>query len=211
MSPTHHRDYFDLEDAALILPPIDSDDLQQEMAILRFQGKRPKRDLVYRRLQSQSGDVWLFNEDTFSNEATLESPWIGTEIREPSPAELLSNWSRDQHPRIQRLIVEFLNDPDDEHLSRTLRVLRRMGIVPRTPRSLMTQKIAESSGSLITLLYQRIKESPQTIDSLYALTRSVHKAKRPEAACRQALRRLMRQNLIQLNLDGITYQMVKGG
>lgn len=192
------------EDLELLTPQVEGADLKQEMAILTWLGRKPRKDLVYRRLHAAGGTYLLFgDEEALGTEGAVQPmPWsIEPEPRVPTPAEILTDWAADKHPSVQRLIESFVEDPREDDLPQIIRTLRRRNLLAAKPSPGKSGGSPLAVGSLIQTLYTAIQQDPKTIEELYTLTRQVHSAKRPEAACRQALRRLLSQNLIQKTLD----------
>lgn len=198
----------------LLLRVADLDDVKQEARIIKWQkGITPNRKLIQKRLSSQ------FTHLLFSDESDLPHSsrilWENEEDKpEEEPATRLRRWADEQPEPIPSLIREFLEHPEEqgESLPKIIRILRRKGLIAQPPvfrKSTARPQpvVGQLSGTLIHLLYEAIQQQPRTMEELYQLTSQVHQAKRPEAACRQAIRRLMRQNLIQKRLDG-RYQVI---
>lgn len=213
------------EENRLILTAPETADIEQEAQILKWlkKGKvTPNRKLIQRRLASRDGSYLLYASETdlpVNSRLMWDHPDSISESHMQDVRDRLRFWSESQPKAIQVLIREFLDQesPDqEESFPHVIRILRRRGLLAKP--SISTRHLSEHqpinqskshSGrlTLIQLIYQAIQQSPQTIEELYRLTSTIHSARRPEAACRQALRRLMRQNLIQKTLEN-TYQVI---
>lgn len=209
----------------LILSGTTQADVDQEAAILIWEksrsGKiiRPNRALIAHRLASQNGFHWLFGDES-DLPLNTQVLWRGREFELDEPEsdptrDRLIQWAMTQPENVRNVILEFLAYPPNQQvdeLPRILRLLRRRGLAAGAAVQTGPSKPTKPnfSGTLIAVLYSAIQQSPQTMEQLYQITNQVHSAKRPEAACRQAVRRLMRQNLIQKTLDGYYQTLTLG-
>jgi len=184
------------------MPVVSSEDVDQEVALLQLQG-HPKvsRSIVYRRLQGQSREylVGLLrgedDEALSSNYRQVEPP------PDPlPPTEVLHKlfrWTFQQPEELQQAVFDFL----DGHLTfeEVVAKLRELGfsfpsLAPTTQ---------PKAASLAEVL---LRSAPLSHEDALQIARNLHPSKRPEAAARQALRRLVRNgSLTKLQSEGTTY------
>jgi len=170
----------------LQIPIICEDDVRQEAELLRLQGKNPSARLIRMRLEGQ-----MTNEQVFSGDLGAEaSPvFLPSPVASHATISALVQWACDQGDAIQEQILTFLDDPSEESLGQTLRALG------------YSEERTHERPTLSSALRRALHAAPCSKDDLYALARSVHQSKRPEAAVRQFLR----SNQIPVNPDGLYY------
>lgn len=166
------------------LPRVQSEDIEQEAALLILQGKTPSRTLIYKRLSR--GDA-IFDE--IPQGSTLL--FSDNPVPDENVTRQLVEWALEQEERTQQLIFDFLDDPSDEALPGLLSQLDKQGV------QLYSREIKREK-SLTQVILDEITKAPRTIEELYELGRQVHVSRRPEAAVRQVLRRLTEQRILSL-------------
>ena len=176
----------------LTLPPVFPDDVDQEIWILRNQGKNPRRDLVRKRLESRVVEG-LFSD--IPSGISLELPWIDYRPVSLESIEVLVEWSLSQVKEVQQVIWNFLEDPDDQ-LEKTLQQLQELGIVLQAPRS----------KPQVTIKALILKALPATFDELVELVLMVSpNTRRPEATVRQFIRRHQKSGLVKVVNEVVYY------
>jgi len=178
------------EDQELIESHIFDDDVNQELEVLKLMGiARPNKRLVALKLQAQQNEL-LFAELTSEGSLVL----LGTQ---PEPntraiSELLHFALA--HPLIASIIYDFLEDPET-NFDATLRELKRFGIIKSITRAYRTKS---SGGSVAQLIIRLLTNSgPQSRDQIIEAVTPSHISKRPAAAIRTTLRRLIASQVIQ--------------
>lgn len=162
------------------LPLPDREDVEQEMALQRLLGKEPKRpprSVVYGREMSYG----LITPDGVPPLDTGSS--VNMEA-----LETLMEWLQTQSDQIQVAVLAFLADPENTRRWKT--VARLINIV-EIPQPSPEEK--RRSQSLVGLI---LRVLPANIDDLYQMARQQHPSRRPEAAVRQILRRLTREQKV---------------
>lgn len=177
----YHHPYQLDEPAYIIQPPdYDEEDLQQEAALLRLEGIKPSMTLLRKKAK-------IYTEYLFSGDVPLATPLF----RSPTPPldviEALILWASQQDPEVNRLIINFLDDPGEEVLNQTLKELSRRGLLAKSTMPTTCEM------SLSKLIFEFL-ETPREIEEIYEFVRSIgHVSKRPEAAVRQILRRFVQK------------------
>lgn len=188
-------------ESELLWSDIEKEDVEQEYAILawKFRGtdKVPSRKLIYWRMKSKA------REYLYWDEVPVGSSYINPVDEELTPSveviEALVAWASKQELRIRDKVLEFLDNPSDSDLHHLLTLLRQAGLLaadfspqgePKAPRSIGSRK-----GTLVQLVLKAL-ELPTTKADLYNMARQLVHSRRPEAALRQTLRRLLEEKLI---------------
>lgn len=172
-------------------PTVDEDDVEQEAALLRLMGKTPSKALIRKKLQ-------VYGAALFSGELPFASAMPGTSVGDYSsyPSEevvqVLGDWARTQPKGLAMAVMSFIEDPSEEQLQDILRLIRK------TPEAKQYRQ-AQGNNSFSAMLKNFILtgKGSRSIEELYEYARTVHSAKRPEATVRQALRRLIREGIIE--------------
>lgn len=95
--------------------------------------------------------------------------------------ERIIEWSMEQSALVRLAVVEYLEEPGDEHLEAVLDLIDVQAPVAGTKRK---------EASLTSLIVHAL---PATIEELYVLARRQHRSHRPEAAVRQTIRNLRKK------------------
>jgi hypothetical protein len=182
-------------DTTFIYPTVLREDLDQEIELLKLEGvKNPKRSLIYKRM--------LHKEQIFDEipEGVIVQTLIDpTPESDPEVIERLVEFALDQEIELQTVILDFLDNPSEQSLQETLQKMSLLGFelfeLPEIPKpKTLTQIISET-----------LSKGALTLDELYGLARSLHPSKRPEAAVRTVLRKLLAQGVIYY--DGSHYKI----
>jgi len=95
----------------------------------------------------------------------------------------LIEWASQQADLVRLAVVEYLEEPDDEHLEAVLDLVDEKA--PTSER--------KKEASLASLIERAL---PATMEELYVLGRRQHRSNRPEAAVRQTIRSLTRRGRV---------------
>lgn len=180
---------------------IDPEDLEQEVRLYELtHHRKASRRLIALRMQSQCPEI------LFSGEIThLASPLSHSQTPD-YVTQALIEWGLKQELILQDAIFDFLENPEDEYAT-TLALLQQHGVSPTPLHQILTP---ESSGSFISALRGYLKRHSDqcfTKDQLIEWTRTIHRAKRPEASLRTALRRLIENKEVivhnNLSIQGV--------
>lgn len=171
----------------LDLPAVETDDIEQEMALLRLQGKNPRKDFVAKRLAH--GEA-IFDEVPMN--ATLM--WNEDPLPDPNVTEALIDWAFTQSEAVADATFDFLDDPTTEGLNELLVFLGQEKVQ-------VFEMELPRERSLTQLITDHL---PTTLEDLNGLARSLYPSARPEAAVRQVLRRLNRTGQITITNEYIT-------
>lgn len=175
----------------LDLPPVLRDDVDQEVALLKLQGKTPRRSFIARRMSHQPA---IFGDDVPVGATPL---WAGEPLPDPAVTDQLIDWAFTQSEAIASATFDFLEYPTDEGLEELLVVLQGEGF------ELFTMK-APKERSLTQTVLSLLRSGPLPVEELYRVIRETYSSARPEAAVRQVLRRLSRAGTITLEADIVT-------
>lgn len=171
---------------------VDSDDIDQEIALLELQGIKVNRRIVRMRMMQRT-------EALFQGEPGLIVQAIDTR---PMPSDetvdQLIAWAIQQSAAVSRLVLDFLAEPDEDRLEEVVQFLRAAGLAQGSTKA--------PRGNLTETMMHYIAEKPRSKEDLYAYARTMHNTKRPEATVRQFLRRAVRINQLVANTDG-TYSI----
>lgn len=175
-----------------IVPPISPQDIDQEVELLKLEGvENPKRSLIYKRMMHSE---LSFDEipDFISVQPILDTtPEVDFQV-----TERLIEWALDQEDEIQTLIFNFLDEPTERSLKKTMKKLSQRGVE-------LHEVTSHRGVSLTDIIRHEIISAPCTIDYLYQVARNLHPSRRPEAAVRTILRKLI--SLEEVVIDGTRY------
>jgi hypothetical protein len=166
---------------------LDPEDVKQEAALLRLQGKNPKLSLLRKRMDHQEG---TFDEVPFGASSLWEDPGY-----DQSVTDRLVEWALSQSLDIADRIFEFLEAPSDEDLPPLFKYLVRSGITLYQPKS--------STQSSAQILLSALRVRPHDPDELVQIIRSLYPSKRPEALVRQFLRRYQKSGILRVVEDKV--------
>lgn len=192
--------YAPQEDYELLEAQVLDEDIDQEVELLRLLGvAHPNKRLVALKLQAQQNEL-LFSDLSQEGSVSL----IGTEP-EPSPRAIteLLHLARAQ-PLLASAIYAFLEDPE-EKFEETLKVLKHFGFIKSLTQVRKQQK--QSGGSVAQMILRLLEaEGVQSKDQIMEAVAPHHMAKRPAAAIRTSLRRLLETNKIR-KIGGDSYAL----
>ncbi len=185
------------EELYLVSPPILKDDVDQEMELLRLEGKVPNRSIILKKMLRY--DALLYD---FSNPAidSCDVLWPGNSESQANleAIEILVDWALTQSDQISKLIFDFLSD--DITIDDVMKELKDHRIV----RSTKTSEYQPRT-TLTEVILNHLDEHEMSIYSLYDLGRNfLHNSRRPEAAVRQILRRLIQREVVKKEYIGGT-------
>lgn len=185
--------YEEADQILLLTPVVTKEDLDQEMELLRLQGKNPSRSIVYKKL-SRYESLLFDSIGTPDIPGAEPIPWEG----EPTPTlEIMTqliSWAIQQSIQIQNVVLSFLEGRSDE--SETVEKLISLGIISRQNKRLLRSG-GEFTLSLTDIILKKLEESVQVnIKDLYRSAREFTVSKRPEAAVRQIMRRFIRLGIV---------------
>lgn len=192
-------DQFDLDDL-LILPYVDEDDVNQEVELLKLMGiEKPNKSIIRARL-AKAREL-LYSEKLPRSARVLEYGLDDTSNLSLSQIEQLTEWALEQEDETAcEMVLGFLDNPSEAALATILKYLVNHNLISRSNKKLASKKTTEQpkSVSLGSLILKTLSCEHQTpIEQLYELGRSVLHSNRPEAAVRQALRRLLSSRQIK--------------
>lgn len=168
----------------LDLPPVEADDIDQEAALLRLQGKKPKRSFIAKRLAHR--------EAIFGEVPMGATPlWDQDPIPDPKVTETLIDWAFTQSEAVAAATFDFLDYPTDEGLEELLVFLGNEGIQ-------VFELSVPKERSLTQMVLDTLQAHPTSIDELNRLARQFYPSARPEAAVRQVIRRLSRSGRLSI-------------
>lgn len=172
------------QEQPILRPLVEDDDINQEAELLKLFGKKPNKTIIYRRLQGAQTLTY-----DFTSEIEAEEPDWPSHLPDPQIIEDLANWSLQQSSAIQNRMWAFLEDPTDEKVDQILEELVELSLITKA----MLPPTKEVS--LETLILNELKHNDRSIEELYEFRSFIH-SNRPEAAIRQAVRRLTRKGKI---------------
>ena len=181
-------------DNELTFGEIDPRDLDQESELLKLLGKQAHRGLLLRKAERESNHL-LFGDEV----PDLAEPmgWTQSPIPDLEQLQEIVDWAINQGEEIAQRVFTFLDDPDPASLKALLAHLKEQGVLTEektpsenTPNSLAAL-VLRSAGS------QKGDKVGVTKEELYQLARDMHIARRPEAAIRQLLRRLLKEGKLK--------------
>jgi hypothetical protein len=178
-----------MEQSHVDLIRVSKEDIDQEVALLKLEGKtNVSRSIIYRRLSRAES---IFDEVPVG--ATLL--WQDQPITDPHVTETLVDWAMHQTSSIAEVIFDFLESPTEDQVDAVLEKLHSLGAV------LEASKPAPKEIPLTQIVLEALSIRPHYKEELYALARSIQPSQRPEAAIRQMLRRLKRQGVVNVEGD----------
>lgn len=166
---------------------LDPDDVNQEAALLRLQGKNPRLSLLRKRMSHEED---TFDEVPFGSAPLWEDPGY-----DQSVTDQLVEWALSQSLDIADRIFEFLEQPSDEDLPPLFKYLVRSGITLHQPKS--------SAQSSAQILLSALRVRPHDPGELAQIIRSLYPSKRPEALVRQFLRRYQKSGILRVEEDKV--------
>lgn len=174
------------ERTTFIIPQVDQEDVLQEGQILKLLGKTPNHSIIRKRMGST---LPVFD---FSTELPLSAEPIPWRDYNPDPEVilLLADWALDQSADIQNRIFDFLESPSSREADQLIEELIRRGLAEETP------KEKRKELPLRELILKELKRrTSMTLDEILELSYLII-SKRPAAALRTALRRLINSDLV---------------
>lgn len=177
----------------LVTPVVTKEDIDQEMELLRLQGKNPSRAVVYRKFSRFEG--LLFDSIGTPDIPGAEPvPWAGDPIPSLEVMTQLVGWALEQSIQIQQAVLSFLEGRSNE--KETLDQLISLGVISRSNRRYM-KATRDFSYTMTDVILKKFEENGEVdIYDLYQSAREFLSSKRPEAAVRQIVRRLIRLGVI---------------
>jgi len=184
----------------LILPNPKKDDIDQEIALLKLQGvPNPSRSIVSKRL---ANDDRAYLVDDFTNLPSV-LPLFGSDNFTGERMEAITNlleWAAKQADYIETAIHDFLEDPSEASLRIIMGILEdaQLLMISAFDKHKKPKKL-----TLTELIRRSLRSGSCSIEQLYILGReNSPQSKRPEAAVRQALRRMERLGEVNQNKWG---------
>lgn len=180
-----------LDDLPIVqMSPVLREDVNQEAELLKLQGITPNRRILALRMQQR--------ELTFSGplEDARPIPQLGPSQPTEDVLEALVDWTLEQISEVQAQMFEFLENPDDL-FDETISLLRGFELITgsqKPPKELAFADILRSN-------------LPATRQELYRMGRELlPTTRRPEATVRQWIRRMLRDDSIDVTDDVITWK-----
>lgn len=161
------------------------DDLKQEAALLRLQGKTPNMGLLKKRM---AHEMDTFDEMPMGASLIFDEPEYDFSV-----TEQLVSWALDQSLEIADHVFEFLEDPSDEDLPPLLNFLKKAGV--------QIHQVKKQTQSSAQVLINALKVRPHDPGELVQIIQSINPSKRPEALVRQFIRRYQRSGQIEVIED----------
>ena len=169
------------------------DDIHQTGELLKLQGKTPNHSLIRTKLSNEG----LLTYD-FLEELPPQAEPICWADHNPDPEIVfqLANWALQQSAEIREKILDFLDYPTDQQADQIIEFLSDQGLLPEPSPPLHREQ------SLADIIYHELETRKQmTIEQIYELEYVIC-SKRPRAAIRQALRRLLDKESIKRDPHG---------
>lgn len=182
-----------------IIPSVSKSDVDQQMALLVLEGIiNPSRSVVIRQLKYQDR---AFLTD-FDGHEEITQLWHEPNHSEAQlqAIEQIVRWASKQSDQVRIEVFKFLDDPSFKNLQETLDQLYNLGIIKK--KSSRNPNRSNHQSSLTDMILHSL-EFPQPLEELMELGRMNSTSRRPEAAVRQALRRLKRKGTIIETSPGI--------
>lgn len=151
------------------LPGVSKEDIQQDMMLARYTGKRTSM----KRLQEEKAIGYGVHPipDAIPIWSIVPRP-------DYRMIELLAEFMVQQEEGIKSQLLAYLEEPDEGRLKEVVRILG--GTLEHRP-------------APITLTQLILKSLPATLDDLYQLADKTHLSKKPKAAVRQNIRNLLKR------------------
>jgi hypothetical protein len=191
----------DTDFPTISIPGIDPQDIEQEAELLRLEGKTPNKSIIKKRLQGDNPDLTY----DFTEELNGSKPNWRTYNPDPDAIKQLAKWALRQSDEIRDEIFEFIDNPTDKRVDEIIKKLIDLSILSEAAleehRSTLRHK-----GSIADMLLRELSATgPRTEEELYSLEATIQ-SKRPRAAIRQTLRRLVKTEKVKLEND--TYRII---
>jgi hypothetical protein len=177
---------------------LDDQDVKQELELLKLLGiPRPNRRLVILKMISSAPELHFGEGIEFSNQE-ISDPWA---IPSPNPDAIETLLAiSEEIPALADDIFTFLSDPTDDNFSLCLRTARKIGLVrDDRGKGVALQNRPVSLGDMIVAMLER--SGPASRLDIIETLAPAHIAKRPAAAIRTSLRRLVGQGHVLYQHD----------
>jgi len=169
-------------------------DRDQEIELLKLLGVQfPNKRLVKLRMLSRYPDLHFGDVDRLESAAGLQDPF-GLPEPNPEAVRRLTELA-DEYDELAEPIYDFLYDPSDENFKICLRAAKRLGLIK-------TSRLPDPpvKRTLIVMVVEYLrKHGPTPRETLITEVGFYHSSRRPAAAVRTTLRRLLSLEMIQLN------------
>lgn len=172
------------DDTELLVPPIYQEDLQQEAALLKLMGKEPSMAILLKK--HQTFQEYLFDQPA---ENAIPLSW-GRVIPPEETLEQLILWAMDQSEKVQQLVFQLLEHPNEKTLKFVMKKLTLEGVILHE-----AEPVKELSFTQMVL--NLLEKDPRSLEDLYEFARNTITSRRPEAAVRQIIRRLIKENQLE--------------
>lgn len=176
------------EEVILIRPAVEKEDIDQEIELLKLEGKVPSRAVLYKKFSRYEGVLF---DSIGSPDLSGQPPWASAQYSSLETINRIVDWSLVQSDMVQSLVLEFLDS--EIEVDEVITILVKEGVItkpkkyPKLPTITLTDEILA--------LFSERREIH--IYDLYEMAREFNSSsKRPEAAVRQIIRRLVRSGVI---------------
>ncbi len=186
------KSYHDSPERGLFPTTIDIDDIEQEVALAQFLKPDIKISKYIIKKKLEHAEKLLYFSE-FPSQSTSTTPW---QIVTPNfkAIDQIINWALEQSSDIQKLIWDFLDNPEEE-LDDTLRILTDNSLVVKNQKPLKEK---------ISLSQLMLKNLPATKEELIELIQILSpETTRPAATVRQFTRRYMKAQKIIVSDQGV--------
>jgi len=173
-----------METSNLDLTPVDPQDVEQEAELLRLQGINPHKGIIWKRLAHKEAIY-----DEIPSGASLL--WSDEPYPDPLVTEELVKWAMGQSEAISEVIFNFLESPSDEGVDEVTQQLKSLGV------DLFSREVKKEK-SLTQIILELLEKKAYSLVELYEIGRALQPSNRPEAAVRQIMRRLTREDRVKL-------------
>ena len=187
MTETH----YDEQDRSLVIPEVYDEDVEQEAALIELEtGRRANKKLIRRRMEASQMQSFGVMPLGVQGDA-LAQPEINH-----NAIDRLIDYAETLDDHKAALIHEFLENPEEANLQL---LLHNLGFSKKKAR-----KSLQAPGTSVPNLVLRSLSTQYwiPISRVYELVQASHIAKRPNAAARQALRRLTSEGKTEMKETG---------
>lgn len=161
---------------------ITSEDIRQEVALLQILGKEKVSAAIVKRKLERQATTQLNYEEVIDPDRDADIP----DLREPEATEQLVRWAMEVSQEVQNIISIFLQDPSEESLQRTLKLLAHQGLLQEALSNKPTQKTKPQKTSYTSMMKRAL---PATKEELIIMITSAGMMERPASTVRSFLRR----------------------
>jgi hypothetical protein len=172
------------------------DDIHQTGKILELEGKKPNHSLIRMKFEAEGLATYDFLTELPGNVEPIS--WADHNP-EPEVVMQIASWALHQSVEIRNQIFEFLESPSDPEATKIINALVKLGVI-EAPTPTRRREVPLSDFILKELDRKRYL----SIDDIYELEYLIT-SKRPRAALRQALRRLINTNRVMEDNFGRFY------